>query len=344
MAPIKPLRATAAATGAIPKTPKASKNASSNNPQRGRQVNNSLTGSLPRNSNRVGASPRNCFNSATDPPSGVARALPKLDLSPEEELQILERLESGDWTPAAGWAQFLDPIHAKRANTRTPEQTSCRNLSAKFASVDYSSSTITSGFPPQDEDDEETYSGPDPDLPLWMTRLDEIMQAVDNYKVIMERTTKAMVDAHFAKNFPPEKFTIFASAMDNAMESLKKFTENNLETNRLLFETASSPSAAYISCPAEDQDALLHEVAQLNGHLSKIEKFVNKTNKKVNLEHKVERYEELVNQFDNAVISAGQQVKELETQTDMMKAFVSKVEYDDTAATAASVFSSSFYQ
>lgn len=78
--------------------------------------------------------------------------------------------------------------------------------------------------------------------------------------------------------------------MDNAMESLKKFTENNLETNRLLFETASSPSAAYISCPAEDQDALLHEVAQLNGHLSKIEKFVNKTNKKVNLEHKVERY------------------------------------------------------
>lgn len=41
-----------------------------------------------------------------------------------------------------------------------------------------------------------------------MTRLDEIMQAVDNYKVIMERTTKAMVDAHFAKNFPPEKFSM----------------------------------------------------------------------------------------------------------------------------------------
>lgn len=178
-------------------------------------------------------------------PEGV----PELDLSSEENLQILERLAAGDFKSGDGlWEQFLDPIYAKRDPVKKEDTQQAKgqggsrpqqNLSVAFASLEMNKSvanrttilapgnrtiqstgnrtiqstgnrTTNQAPPPLEKvtDEETLTSGEDSDHyspPIWMTRLEELIDAIEGFKGLRKRINAAILEGQFAEFLPPDE-------------------------------------------------------------------------------------------------------------------------------------------
>lgn len=155
-------------------------------------------------------------------PAGV----PELDLSPEENLQIMERLLAGDFSSGDGlWSQFLDPIDAQRKKessssapvpAKAPPKSQgpkCQqNLAGAFANLDLNQSNKNKTISAKSKatpDPEMTQDEDDPTYtpPLWMTRLQALIDAVEGSKSLYKRTISAILEAQFAEYLPSDQLS-----------------------------------------------------------------------------------------------------------------------------------------
>ncbi len=151
-------------------------------------------------------------------------------------------------------------------------------------------------------------------MPEWMERIYELMDAVDNYKTIMERAVDAVVEQQFAQHISEAQFSIFfcklsfymqnfmiqlfislgrlMDKMSTVLPLLKSMTENNFaETSRLFFQANSSPQKQpSIPCRVEKQEEFLQCLYNLSGLIKKMNTFLGDESIQIDPNERIEQF------------------------------------------------------
>ncbi|CAL8123571.1 unnamed protein product [Orchesella dallaii] len=287
---------------------------------------------------RRGVTPRSACKVNPGNSSATLAASNRKPLTAEQKLDILNRLETGNYKKGAGIGQFYEEIRAQQQSSKP----TCRqNLYSTFAMVDpiatstknygdgmvgsveslsMTSSIISSATSNTADGTSlgvasvEGREGDSYVLPEYVKAFDKFASTKECYIRSLEVLAELQVKVQFAKLIPQRKILEFFKSMDRVSKIIQKFLCRNASDNMQLFlptppSKGSPPSL--IHCDVENHKQFIDTFYRLSEVVERLDVLIRREPKDFKLETKMDSFKEMVSNLEELIKTQEQQVIEM---------------------------------